>query len=409
MVKLFCAVVGVAGSAVPITIDESETVDDLKKAIKEENKNEIRCDAKDLRLFLTKTDDGEWLKSKNLLRMRKGEIPSEVESYYKNEELEDPTDKIRSIFPSTIPDRTIHVLVYFFTVISTSPNITNNLLPTNQIRTKKSRVSVDGNETDHITRKDAYVVIFTDLMKNAKLFLDKDKGGDGSMVVEVKELPPFNLVLNYGTNYHTFDAESQEFIKLNDSDVSLLQGRNNVIRLIEGTSSELAGWHGISILFASPGYKGINDLSKVDTLRFVFIKSEELNTEDLDHAIASRNALKVISYAKSKSAVREDNYSHRVLQMVPSKTDFRTKFYFDFLSNHIAETIIDQLDQEILQKVSEFAVAHDGDDSGSTSVLRGKIYALLCHKWFSLPKQHKLVLCPLGDEHASVDVDVSMP
>ncbi|ETI53218.1 hypothetical protein L915_03694 [Phytophthora nicotianae] len=111
MVKLFCAVVGVAGSAVPITIDESETVDDLKKAIKEENKNEIRCDAKDLRLFLTKTDDGEWLKSKNLLRMRKGEIPSEVESYYKNEELEDPTDKIRSIFPSTIPDRTIHVLV----------------------------------------------------------------------------------------------------------------------------------------------------------------------------------------------------------------------------------------------------------------------------------------------------------
>ncbi|ETM52769.1 hypothetical protein L914_03657 [Phytophthora nicotianae] len=129
--------------------------------------------------------------------------------------------------------------------------------------------------------------------------------------------------------------------------------------------------------------------------RFVFIKSEELNTEDLDHAIASRNALKVISYAKSKSAVREDNYSHRVLQMVPSKTDFRTKFYFDFLSNHIAETIIDQLDQEILQKVSEFAVAHDGDDSGSTSVLRGKIYALLCHKWFSLPKQHNLVLCPL--------------
>ncbi|ETK93052.1 hypothetical protein L915_03695 [Phytophthora nicotianae] len=125
--------------------------------------------------------------------------------------------------------------------------------------------------------------------------------------------------------------------------------------------------------------------------RFVFIKSEELNTEDLDHAIASRNALKVISYAKSKSAVREDNYSHRVLQMVPSKTDFRTKFYFDFLSNHIAETIIDQLDQEILQKVSEFAVAHDGDDSGSTSVLRGKIYALLCHKWFSLPKQHNLM------------------
>ncbi|KAG2872047.1 hypothetical protein PC115_g24703 [Phytophthora cactorum] len=43
--------------------------------------------------------------------MRKGEIPNEVESRYMNEELEDPTDKICSKFPSTIPDGTIHVLV----------------------------------------------------------------------------------------------------------------------------------------------------------------------------------------------------------------------------------------------------------------------------------------------------------
>ncbi|KAG3036926.1 hypothetical protein PC121_g24173 [Phytophthora cactorum] len=43
--------------------------------------------------------------------MRNGEIPNEVESRYMNEELEDPTDKICSKFPSTIPDGTIHVLV----------------------------------------------------------------------------------------------------------------------------------------------------------------------------------------------------------------------------------------------------------------------------------------------------------
>ncbi|KAG2777781.1 hypothetical protein Pcac1_g11854 [Phytophthora cactorum] len=43
--------------------------------------------------------------------MRKGEIPGEDESHYMNEELEDPTDKICTKFPSTIPDGTIHVLV----------------------------------------------------------------------------------------------------------------------------------------------------------------------------------------------------------------------------------------------------------------------------------------------------------
>ncbi|KAG3091687.1 hypothetical protein PC122_g6881 [Phytophthora cactorum] len=100
MVKLFCAIVGVAGSAFSVRVDESdepESVDDLKKEIKKEKPNDFKdVDADKLQLFLAKTDDGAWLKSKDLLRMRKGEIPNEVESRYMNEELEDPTDKICS-------------------------------------------------------------------------------------------------------------------------------------------------------------------------------------------------------------------------------------------------------------------------------------------------------------------------
>ncbi|KAG3237036.1 hypothetical protein PI124_g17964 [Phytophthora idaei] len=111
MVTLYCAVVGVAGSTFPVDIDETLSVGHLKDAIKEKNSNTVTCDAKDLQLFLAKTADGAWLKSKDLLRMRKGEIPNEVESRYMNEELEDPTDKICSKFPSTILDGTIHVLV----------------------------------------------------------------------------------------------------------------------------------------------------------------------------------------------------------------------------------------------------------------------------------------------------------
>ncbi|GMF09067.1 unnamed protein product [Phytophthora lilii] len=54
---------------------------------------------------------GAWLKSKDLLRMRKGDIPNEVEICYMNEELEDPTDRISTKFPIEIPDGSIHVLV----------------------------------------------------------------------------------------------------------------------------------------------------------------------------------------------------------------------------------------------------------------------------------------------------------
>ncbi|KAG3233756.1 hypothetical protein PI124_g21174, partial [Phytophthora idaei] len=111
MVKLFCAIVGVAGSAFEVDIDEGQKVGDLKKAIKDQSDGLITDPWPKLQLFLAKTDDGTWLKSKDLLRMRKGEIPNEVESRYMNEELEDPTDKICSKFPSTIPEGSIHVLV----------------------------------------------------------------------------------------------------------------------------------------------------------------------------------------------------------------------------------------------------------------------------------------------------------
>ncbi|KAG2795927.1 hypothetical protein PC113_g25205 [Phytophthora cactorum] len=60
MVTLFCAVVGVAGSAFPVDIDANKSVGHLKDAIKEKNAATITCDAKDLQLFLAKKG-GAWL------------------------------------------------------------------------------------------------------------------------------------------------------------------------------------------------------------------------------------------------------------------------------------------------------------------------------------------------------------
>ncbi|KAG3236880.1 hypothetical protein PI124_g18106 [Phytophthora idaei] len=62
MVKLFCAIVGEAGSTFPVDIDAGQSVGDLKDAIKAKNED-IKCPARELQLFLAKTDDGAWLQN----------------------------------------------------------------------------------------------------------------------------------------------------------------------------------------------------------------------------------------------------------------------------------------------------------------------------------------------------------
>ncbi|KAL3664767.1 hypothetical protein V7S43_019067 [Phytophthora oleae] len=57
MVTLFCAIVGEQGSAFSVDIDTNKSVDHLKKAIKAEKPNKIKCDADELQLFLAKKDD----------------------------------------------------------------------------------------------------------------------------------------------------------------------------------------------------------------------------------------------------------------------------------------------------------------------------------------------------------------
>ncbi|KAG3100559.1 hypothetical protein PI124_g16054 [Phytophthora idaei] len=64
MVQLFCAIVGEAGSAFSVRVDESDSVDDLKDGIKEKNLDDPTLKnvaAKNLQLFLAKKDDGAWL------------------------------------------------------------------------------------------------------------------------------------------------------------------------------------------------------------------------------------------------------------------------------------------------------------------------------------------------------------
>ncbi|OWY91892.1 Crinkler (CRN), partial [Phytophthora megakarya] len=62
MVKLVCAIIGEVGrSAFSVRVDEDDSVDDLKKAIKAEKQNVLNdVDPDELQLFLAKKD-GVWL------------------------------------------------------------------------------------------------------------------------------------------------------------------------------------------------------------------------------------------------------------------------------------------------------------------------------------------------------------
>ncbi|KUF83787.1 hypothetical protein AM588_10000602 [Phytophthora nicotianae] len=75
MVKLFCALVGVKGNAFSVTIDASESVDDLKKAIKKEKENKIKCDADELQLFLAREGD-----ENDVKKLKKGEKTALIEA-----------------------------------------------------------------------------------------------------------------------------------------------------------------------------------------------------------------------------------------------------------------------------------------------------------------------------------------
>ncbi|KAE8952614.1 hypothetical protein PR001_g33215, partial [Phytophthora rubi] len=61
MVKLFCAIVGVAGSAYGVEVARG-AVDDLEDAIRKKSSDRIECDDQ-LQLFLAMTEGPEWLSS----------------------------------------------------------------------------------------------------------------------------------------------------------------------------------------------------------------------------------------------------------------------------------------------------------------------------------------------------------
>ncbi|EGZ14586.1 hypothetical protein PHYSODRAFT_508737, partial [Phytophthora sojae] len=88
MVKLFCAIVGVAGSAFSVRVDESDSVDDLKDAIKARKPDTIKGEADKLQLFLAKKD-GAWLKDDDpaTLELEEGKTHQDIQTVIDGEKM----------------------------------------------------------------------------------------------------------------------------------------------------------------------------------------------------------------------------------------------------------------------------------------------------------------------------------
>ncbi|EGZ27014.1 hypothetical protein PHYSODRAFT_553734 [Phytophthora sojae] len=483
MAKLFCAIVGVAGSAFSVRVDESDTVDDLKDAIKAKKPNDFKdIDADKLQLFLAKKDEGRgaWLTEADVKKGVKDttglKLLDKARARLRRVGLSDKD--VGGVDEEEEAEGRGPVNVLVEVPEGGKRNRSDEWFGETSHPMKKRRVDAGVDEERRffdmrdfppllahpkvefktIVERKAYLVIFAQLMDYAKsCFEYKSKPGKDSNVIvtgnpgtgksrfflycifqlvrrerdDVKQLPPYELVLNYGSTFYKYDATKDEFVELDGESVELLRTQPRVLRLVEAASTHLSGWKGVSVLFASPGAEGVNDFEKVDGLtyimptwtleelaeynsllpddlklaedvlvsrfdtfggvpRFIFAQARGETMAKLHKAIKSFSALKIISYCKENAAVMENNYSHCVLQMIPTQDNYRANFHLDFLSMHVADAIIDKVHGESLARVSEFAILHDADDSGSTAVIRGKMYELLCHKWLSLQKERTL-------------------
>ncbi|EEY67634.1 Crinkler (CRN) family protein [Phytophthora infestans T30-4] len=116
MVKLLCAVVGVAESVLSVRVDKSDSVADLKKAVKAEKKNDLRnVDAYKLKLFLAKTADNKWLPSRlnDATKLKKGEKTALIEALTNEDKELQGEDSLEDVLIEMDPPSTsqIHVLV----------------------------------------------------------------------------------------------------------------------------------------------------------------------------------------------------------------------------------------------------------------------------------------------------------
>ena len=225
-----------------------------------------------------------------------------------------------------------------------------------------------------------------------------------------------HLVINCGGEYHVY--EDKEFVMLlSKREISRFKNSAGVLRLVDGWSDRLEGWHGTSVLFAAPGAPNMHQFKKaikgftfvmppwgLEELlicneacelglsaeeirkefsyfggipRFIFSQNEEWRSE-VEGAILSSDCQGILKYVKEKSEVLDEHYSQYIFKMVPRDEDTFKRATLDFLSEQIGDRVIDQIERKSPGALRSFVL--EAQDDSDTSLFRGRVYEKLCHR-----------------------------
>jgi hypothetical protein len=245
------------------------------------------------------------------------------------------------------------------------------------------------------------------------------------------------LIINKGDMFYIWEPVMGLFRKLTLAEVEHFQGIPFVIRLIESHSSHLDGWTGASVIFSSPGFEPMKKFLKVYPKKWIMpvwslselqvlneytkensreeleklyfelggipraIYNSEFWKQERKSALESANSVKLTQIVQKDDPVQKDQFSHYILKLVPYKGDY-SKYYLDFASNEVVQLVSDKMANDSAEDLTSFFVLNtSGHD---LSVLRGRIFEKLAHRWFYIDTLQKKVLArPLGKDQLSLD------
>jgi hypothetical protein len=143
-----------------------------------------------------------------------------------------------------------------------------------------------------IVERYAYTVLFDNLMDHAMSCFDSKRKPSANLVVtgnpgigkscfylycifrilneqQEKLKAMLSFVLNYDGKFHRYNASTREFISTKEEEAIPLKRQPNVLQLIDGKSTLLVGWKGVSFLFTSPGLTEIRDYCKNNSTTYI--------------------------------------------------------------------------------------------------------------------------------------------
>ncbi|TMW59416.1 hypothetical protein Poli38472_004485 [Pythium oligandrum] len=257
---------------------------------------------------------------------------------------------------------------------------------------------------DKVMVRESYVVIFDELMQKAKWCLDDRT--DANMLVtgtpgtgksrfylycllqiiagqhpRVKALPSFDLVINFNDCYHKYEPDMQSFCKLSSAEATEMREKRDVIRVPGLTDYAKVN----SFRYIMPvwtlrelrDYKELLEGSKKlenhvlleryhkfgGIPRFIFTRALTYPNDRRESAIRTL-AMALLKNPDIYQVVRpEEGYTDFVLEMMPTRPDYRASFKLMPLSNVFGRglDIRGSVYETLCQRVSTLAQENNED------------------------------------------------